>query len=43
MSVLEADGQEREQRKLSRDRVTLQEHLRTIPRSPKVAVEATFN
>src|SRR3989449_10305689 len=43
VTVLDADGQEREQRKLGMDRTTLLGYFGKIPRPAKVAVEATFN
>lgn len=43
VTVLGADGQEREQRKLSMDRQTLREYFGKIAQPAKVAVEATFN
>jgi transposase len=43
VTFLEADGQEREQRKLSMDPKALREYFGKIPRPAAVAVEATFN
>ncbi len=43
VTVLEADGQEREQRKLGMEKATLLEYFGKIPRPAAVAVEATFN
>ncbi len=43
VTVLEADGEEREQRKLSMDQRTLREYFGRISKPAKVAVEATFN
>ena len=43
VTVLNADGQEREQRKLSMDARTLREYFGKIAKPAAVAVEATFN
>jgi len=43
VTVLEADGQELEQRKLGMDRRTLLGYFGKIPKPAAVAVEATFN
>ncbi len=43
VTVLDADGQEREQRKLSMEARTLREYFGKVGKPAKVAVEATFN
>jgi len=43
VTVLEEEGREREQRKLSMDRKELLEYFGKIPKPAKLAVEATFN
>lgn len=43
VTVLEADGQEREQGKLGMEKATLLGYFGKIPRPAAVAVEATFN
>ena len=43
VTVLDADGQVKQQWKLGTDRTTLLEYFRKIPQPAKVAVEATFN
>lgn len=43
VTVLEADGREREQRKLEMHRATLLDYFGKIPKPARVAVEATFN
>ena len=43
VTVLDEDGHEREQRKLSMDRAALREYFGKIAKPAKLAVEATFN
>jgi transposase len=43
VTVLDQDGHELEQRKLSTERATLLEYFGKLPKPAKAAVEATFN